>query len=332
MSRKFTLLELELSSKCNAACPQCPREQPNIKELLKNEHQEITLHNVIAWFPKDFLSNLKTINFKGTYSEPVIAHDFYNIVEYFINNTAATINIHTNGSLRKQEFWSNLGNILKHRGKVIFALDGLNDTHNIYRVNTNYERIIENATAFIASGGIATWQFIVFKHNEHQVETAKKIAKDIGFCEFLLIASERFESSESFNLTTKNNLIEKSKNYIAPTFDQSRENFHKTKSVSCKSSSIGWLVVDWNGEVFPCCMSQIWKHGVMNMPIDSQIWYKKVVKSTNSTNLNYEPIENVLVKLETFYENLGKKYIPGICAWNCGDNKLKNHRTAIDLS
>jgi MoaA/NifB/PqqE/SkfB family radical SAM enzyme len=323
--KKFTHLELELSSKCNAACPQCPREDSSIKQILEKETSEITLQNIKDWFPLEFLANLNLISFKGTFSEPVIARDFFPIVEYLVANTNAYIEIHTNGSLRKTEFWADLGKLLNNRGSIMFGIDGLEDTHSIYRVNTNYNNIINNAKEFINNGGEAKWQFIIFKHNEHQVESAKQIATDLGFSNFLLISSPRFESSTSFDINKKGDVIERSNNYISPTWAESKNNFRKTKTVNCVSDNIGWLLVDWSGEVFPCCMSQIWKRGIKNMRIDSKIWYKKIVKEENSTNLNYYTLEKIIEKLENFYSLLNKKIIPGTCAWHCGNNKLDNY-------
>ena len=49
---------------------------------------------------------------------------------------------------------------------AIFSIDGLSDTTYLYRRRTNFEKIMENAEAYIF-GGIARWDFIVFKHNEH---------------------------------------------------------------------------------------------------------------------------------------------------------------------
>jgi len=331
MDKKFTFLELELSSKCNAACPQCPREEPKIKKILENEFQEITLENIISWFTLDFLQNLKTIDFKGSFSEPVIARDFYKIVDYFIKNTNAYISICTNGSLRKPEFWYELGILLGERGRVIFGIDGLSDTHSIYRVNTNYEKIIENAKSFIDGGGEAVWQFIIFKHNEHQIETAKQLANDLGFSNFKLISSARFESSESFVLNKKGAKLEKSINYYAPTATDIKINATETKSVNCKSSNLGWITIDWNGEVFPCCMSQIWKKNIPVLHIDSEIWYKKIVKSPHGLNLNNDSLDNILEKINVFYNDLGKKYIPATCAKFCGTNKLDTFVKQIDF-
>ena len=38
--------------------------------------------------------------------------------------------------------------------------------------------------SFINAGGSIPWEYLVFKHNQHQVEDAKKLAKELGFQEF----------------------------------------------------------------------------------------------------------------------------------------------------
>jgi hypothetical protein len=56
---------------------------------------------------------------------------------------------------------------------------------------------MENAQAFIAAGGRARWDYIVFAHNEHQVEAAEALSKDMGFERFQYKKSARFFSNAS---------------------------------------------------------------------------------------------------------------------------------------
>lgn len=320
MINTVTLLEFDLSAKCNAQCPQCLREQPNVKKSLENKNQEITLKNVKDWFLPDFLSKLQKISFKGAFSDPIIAKEIYEIVEYFVNNTTAQIDIHTNGSIRKPDFWKNLGNLLQDRGRVFFGLDGLEDTHAIYRVNTNFNKIIENATAFITAGGYAVWQFIVFKHNEHQVEAAQQLANSLNFKEFFLLPTGGFEQLNNVTVNKKNQVLEKTKKYNTITWDEAKKNSKTVERVNCKSKQIGWITIDFEGEVFPCCMTQIWKKNMFNTNIESQIWYKKILKNSDDTNLHKNSLDNILIIFNEFYNNLNNKYIPSTCAQSCGNN------------
>jgi dTDP-4-amino-4,6-dideoxygalactose transaminase len=60
----------------------------------------------------------------------------------------------------------------------VFATDGFSGEHELYRKNTNWHKIIENAKTFIAAGGRAKANTIVFKHNEDRIEELKQFLLD----------------------------------------------------------------------------------------------------------------------------------------------------------
>jgi len=324
MSHIVEFLELELTSKCNAACPQCPREIPYIKENLNINKNEITLDLIKKWLPREILQRLKVVQFKGGFSEPVIAQDFYEIVRYFIENSTAEIIINTNGSLRKPEFWDDLATLTKNRCKIVFGIDGLEDTHSIYRVNTNYNKVIENATAYINSGGYAVWQFIKFNYNEHQVDIAKELSYKLGFKEFMLINSVRFDSYNN-TIFNKNNQELRASN-TAPMRDLIQQKaIEQKKQINCQSKEQNWILIDWDGEVFPCCFTVHWKQRFITagLELDSQKWYKKIVKNQNATNLNHNSIFDILNIFHQFYDNLNQKFLFKQCLTHCSNHDLK---------
>jgi MoaA/NifB/PqqE/SkfB family radical SAM enzyme len=77
-------------------------------------------------------------------------------------------------------------------GQIDFGFDGLDDTLHLYRRNVKYNIAMRNARAFIQAGGRAQWNFIVFKHNEHQVEQARTLSEEYGFYNFLPRKTGRF--------------------------------------------------------------------------------------------------------------------------------------------
>ena len=87
--------------------------------------------------------------------------------------------VQTNASLQTDKFWQSVAKIDKLR--MWFHLDGLKDTNHIYRRYTNWSKIERNAKTFLDAGGRGSWVFIVFRHNEHQVEEAERFAEDLGF-------------------------------------------------------------------------------------------------------------------------------------------------------
>lgn len=62
----------------------------------------------------------------------------------------------------------------------MFSIDSLKDTNSIYRVDSQWNKLMENASAYLKFGAKARWDFLVFKHNEHQVEQAQASAKIKG--------------------------------------------------------------------------------------------------------------------------------------------------------
>jgi MoaA/NifB/PqqE/SkfB family radical SAM enzyme len=89
--------------------------------------------------------------------------------------------------MRKPQWWKKFGEILKSNSQnwVTFSIDGLEDTNHIYRRNVVWNKLIENVQEYISSGAYAVWDFLIFKHNEHQIDQAKDLAKTLGFKEFV---------------------------------------------------------------------------------------------------------------------------------------------------
>ena len=73
----------------------------------------------------------------------------------------------------------------------MFSIDGLESTNHVYRKNVNWEKLMSNAEAFIAAGGSAHWDMLVYKHNQHQVDAAEQLARDMGFKWFRAKVSKR---------------------------------------------------------------------------------------------------------------------------------------------
>jgi len=166
---KITGLHLELTTKCNAACPMCNR---NFKGIVRNKLKmvDLSLDDCKKILNDGFLKQLKLISICGVFGDPINNKHLLNILDYIYSvNSNIVINIYTNGSLHDTDWWQNLAKRLK-KGRVIFGIDGLDGISELHRCKTNFKKVINNAKSFIDSGGVAQWDYIVFKHNEHQVE------------------------------------------------------------------------------------------------------------------------------------------------------------------
>lgn len=116
-------------------------------------------------------------------------------VEYFKKNGVGELWFHTNGSARKPDWWRELAQYFKGGGdRLVFSVDGLEDTNPFYRKGSQWAKILQNMEAAIQAGAQTRWDFLVFKHNEHQIEDVKKLADSLGFAEFRIRKTSRFSS------------------------------------------------------------------------------------------------------------------------------------------
>ena len=207
---KINALNLELSNACNAACPQCGRY---IEGAPRNIHtSSISVTDFQHWFDCQFMQRINDVMICGNQGDPILCKDIIPIIKYIIGcSPRAKISVATNGGVRDTLFWTQLGETFAQQGTdstVIFGIDGLQDTNHLYRRRVDWDRLMSNVSAFISAGGRAKWQFILFKHNEHQVETAKQLASQLGFVDFMVINSCGFEVTNYMPAYSKTGKIE----------------------------------------------------------------------------------------------------------------------------
>jgi len=195
-AHEITTVHLEVTERCNASCPQCARNI-NGGEVNPQLHDaELTLDDVKTILKPDFIKQLKRLYMCGNYGDPISAKDTLEIFEYIrSNNATMQLSFHTNASAKTPEWWSRLPAAMGKSHYVVFSVDGLEDTNHLYRQGTVWKKIMENAEAFIQAGGRARWDYIVFGHNEHQVEEARALAEKMGFEKFNVKKSNRFFSN-----------------------------------------------------------------------------------------------------------------------------------------
>ena len=244
-------VHLELTSKCQARCPMCPRRINGgvLNPLITLN--EITLDQFKEWFPVNFVRQLNSLFMCGNLGDPIIAQDALEIFQYLREtNTDIQLSMHTNGSARTSEWWQQLAKV---NVTVTFGIDGLVDTHHLYRINTDWNKIIENATAFIKAGGHANWHMLVFKHNEHQVDDCRTLSKQLGFLNFNIKHTSRFKDNKFNVLDEQGRTI----NILYPT-ERSTLNTANVLSITpaeiqCKAKKYSQLYVSADGGVTPCC-------------------------------------------------------------------------------
>lgn len=255
-------LHLEPTSLCQASCPMCARNNHgglvNPRVIEKN----LTLEMFKSIIPVDLIQQLTSVSMCGNFGDSIMNKEIAEIVEYIaIINPEISLDLHTNGSARTIDWWKHLAKIMPRDHCVHFGIDGLEDTHHLYRIGTDFNKIIDNAKAFIEAGGIARWNFITFKHNEHQLETCKSLAKDLGFASFHEKQTSRFIGVPYFEVLDKDSnvthrLEQPSHQKIAFIDRKTVENYKQaiaSCTISCEVEETKSVFVDALGYVYPCC-------------------------------------------------------------------------------
>ena len=288
-------LQIEITSNCNAKCPGCIRESGKAF-IPKNIHMDPEIYQKLLL---DLKSTLKYIVFEGNYSDAPMHPQFLDFIR--ITNKICPdvfVKISTNGSYRTINWWKELAGLLKKqkRHSVNFGIDGVDqETHTQYRVNTNFNKIIDNARAFIEAGGTASWKMIPFDFNKNLVNRAQKIAAEVGFEKVYRDKSHRYWRSaldevmhELINSPKAkwkadwkdvDNFDEKKykeiKNIIFTYFENQNikivsDNFHEnyqkvmdTIEVTCQWEEHSRVQVSHDGTVWRCCHIEARVHNII---------------------------------------------------------------------
>ena len=255
-------VHLEITSVCQAGCPMCARNYHGGQDNPLIVNTNWTIAEFITIFNKEVLTKLETFHFCGNFGDPILNSDLVKMCSYLKDNKPEIrVHIHTNGSAKNINWWKELVDALPADHNVIFALDGLEDTHSIYRIGTDFNKIINNAKAFIDAGGTAEWCFIKFKHNEHQVDDARDMSGDLGFNRFTLKNSIRFLVEPRYKVVDKQGTVT---HYIEPPSDNKVSfltrhviNSYKTTvmplEIKCKVQERKEIYIDAYKNILPCC-------------------------------------------------------------------------------
>jgi len=177
-------LQMDLTSHCNAACGACVRNIDGGKTRpgLELKHFDLDLFKRIAtedtrgWY-------IRHLSLNGNWGDSMMHPHIIEMIKVWTRyHPESMISIATNGAIRSTKFWGDLAvalNLAAHH-KVDFAMDGMEDTHKLYRRKTSHAKLCENIKAFTDAGGNGVVYMTMFEHNKHQIEEVKELARNLG--------------------------------------------------------------------------------------------------------------------------------------------------------
>jgi sulfatase maturation enzyme AslB (radical SAM superfamily) len=241
--------QVEATTKCNAWCSACGRNK-NGYELADG----LVLEDLDAGVFEQHLANfnqLEVIDFCGTYGDAIAARNI-EVLIVIAKQHAKKIIVRTNGSLRSISWWAQFATMLKdHDHEVWFCLDGLADTHAMYRQGTDFDKIIDNAQAFMSQGGTAVWQFIPWVHNEHQIKDCIRMSQQLGFSRFEFVKDVRTPAvSKNYQTGAVIDLLPWSENSKLSKYTRSKT---VVEAQDCRHLTQPSVYLNANGKLSTCC-------------------------------------------------------------------------------
>ena len=191
-------LFVDITTRCNAGCPQCHRTD------LNNVSKKVSWLPDINWdidtfikaYPIKVLDKVRDVDFCGTWGDPMANKDIIKMVNYIVKaNNHTTISINTNGSLRNEKFWWELGKVGGNRLTVFFAVEGINqEMHEVYRQNTNLDKILNNMKTLALTRAKPVTQTLIWKHNQDYLNEIEDMCNEYGSMRHLYRVTDRWKN------------------------------------------------------------------------------------------------------------------------------------------
>lgn len=260
-------LSIEPTTACNLGCPECPSGLKQFSRPTGNLKQGTNKKIIDELAP--YLSYIN-FYFQG---EPFINPNFLEMVDYAAAKniyTATSTNAHfLNDAMAKKTVESGLD-------RLIISIDGTTqETYEQYRKQGDLEKVLEGTRNVIAwkkklnsKTPHLIFQFLVVKPNEHQLEDAKQLAKEIGVDEI------KFKTAQVYDFKNGNPLIPQNEYYSR--YKKQKDGTYRIKNELLNQCWRMWssAVVTWDGSVVPCCFDKDAKHQLGNIAFKSfkSVW------------------------------------------------------------
>ncbi len=261
-------ISFEPTTSCNLRCPECPsglRAFTRPTGMLRKDFFSETIDQL----SKDL--TYLVFYFQG---EPFLNPDFLPMVQYAAQKgiyTATSTNAHyLKDAVAKRTVESGLD-------RLIISIDGTTqETYQQYRVGGNLAKVLEGAANIVkwkkelnSRTPFVIFQFLVVRHNEHQIEEVKALAKSVGVDDVWLKTAQVYDYEND-----PNNLIPVNQKYSR--YKKGRDGKMKFKGNNANHCWRLWHdpVITWNGAVVPCCFDKDAQHQLGNLATQSfkELW------------------------------------------------------------
>jgi MoaA/NifB/PqqE/SkfB family radical SAM enzyme len=254
---------IEPTNICNLKCPMCPSGNGTLKRV--KGYMDFALFKKVIDEIKDYSVMLVLWN----QGEPFLHPEFLKMVEY-----ANAQKLYTLVSTNANQMPDAEKIVKSGMDSLIVSLDGASqETYNQYRVNGNLQKVLANVKKITSAKRklkskipLIRWQFLVMKHNEHEINLIQNMAKALQV-DYIALKSLQIYTKEDIDFLPSNPKYRR--------YKISGEHFELQFSIKNRCYRI-WTkpVVNWNGEMAICCFDKDIEYPVGNVKEKSllSIW------------------------------------------------------------
>lgn len=242
------VIAIEPTNYCNLHCPLCPAHHDYLDDSVKFGYMDLDNFKHLIDQIKGFIYHV-SLSFRG---EPFLNKNLIQMIRYCSDNGVFSF-INTNGTLLND---TNIKGIFEAGlGRINIALDGLTEeTYRKYRVGGSFQKVfsgIKKITEMKRTGGYkypeVIVQFLILKHNQHEVEKLPALQKELGIDKISLN-----RASVPSWLVKRPEIAKNLCNQFIPQDDASRYDKDEIQVPNKRCGAYKRLVVTWDGDACVC--------------------------------------------------------------------------------
>ena len=282
-----SILTIEPTNLCNLHCPLCITGSGKLKRV-QGKMSIKTFQKILDLMSDDVFFLL--LYHQG---EPYLNPHFLEFVRRAKNKniycTTSTNGHYFDDKIIRETIRSGLDS-------MIVSVDGVTQkTYEHYRVNGKLEKVLQGIRRFVeikkelkSKTPLIALQFLVMKHNEHEIPAIRRLAKQLGVDRLLIKTIEVHSVEEAREWLPQN---EKYRRYY---FDGQNLVVKNSEKKSCPRPWLSTLI-NWDGSLVPCCFDKNGDYemgNILKVHSFDEIWFnEKFQKFRHRLNTNRKSID-----------------------------------------
>jgi len=175
---------------------------------------------------------------------------------------------------------------------IVISLDGVTQqSYEKYRKNGNLDKVMEGLKRIIrikndlrSKSPKIYLQFLVMRHNEHEIDEVKKMGKDLGVDKVLFKTAQIYDFKNDEDILPSN---PKYRRYVNQNGKYVLKGKIRNRCFELWSDSL----ITWDGQIIPCCFDKDAEYFMRNLQMKNDD-FKSIWKGKKYQNFRQQILNN----------------------------------------